>query len=217
MRLVTLDSSETGAVEHPQGAPSSTWARPALVGVALAAVVIALVTSALRSRSDATVVLNVVEAPDAALIRVYVGGEVESPGIYSLDRGSRVAEAIEAAGGPTRRGDTSPLQMGGVVEDGDQVIVPEVRPTPRLAQPSAAAGGGESDTTDNDATAPVNINRATPAELEALPEIGPKLAERIIEYRETNGPFTAIEQLAEIRGISDRMVEVLRPLVVVGP
>lgn len=183
-----------------------------MIGVALGAVFIALVTSALRARSDATVVLNVVEAPDAASVRVYVGGEVRSPGIYTLDRGSRVAEAIDAAGGKTHRGDVTSLQMASVVEDGDQVIVPEVRPTPRPAEPAVAPG-----TATPGEAGPININSATAAELETLPEIGPKLAERIIEYRETNGPFTTVEQLVEIRGISERMVDILRPLVVVGP
>lgn len=182
-----------------------------MIGIALGAVVIALVTSALRSRSDATVVLNVVEAPDASMIRVYVGGEVAAPGIYTLNRGSRVAEAIEAAGGTTRRGDTSVLSMAGTLQDGDQVIVPEVRPTARPAEPGVA-----STPQTTGAPGPVNINSASATELEALPEIGPKLAERIVEYRLTNGPFTSVDQLAEIRGISERMVEILRPLVTVG-
>ncbi len=183
-----------------------------MIGVALGAVIVALLTSALRARSDATVVLNVVEAPDAAVIRVYVGGEVAAPGIYTLDRGSRVAEAIEAAAGKTRRGDVSALQMGAVLQDGDQVIVPEVRPTSR---PAVTAPAGS--TTPAGSATSIDINSATAAELERLPEIGPTLAARIVEYREANGRFTTVEQLAEIRGISERMVEVLRPLVTVGP
>lgn len=183
-----------------------------MIGIALGAVIIALVTSALRSRSDATVVLNVVEAPDASMIRVYVGGEVAAPGIYTLDRGSRIAEAVDAAGGTTRRGDTSALSMAGVLQDGDQVIVPEARPTARSADPAVVPSPATAA-----ASAPIDINRATVTELETLPEIGPKLAERIVEYRVTNGPFTSVDQLAEIRGISERMVEVLRPLVTARP
>lgn len=212
MPPINPDSSENGDVEHPQRSPSRTWIRPAIIGVALGAVIVALVTSALRARSDETVVLNVVEASDATMIRVYVGGEVVSPGIYTLDRGSRVAEAIDAAGGKTRRGDISPQQLGAVLQDGDQVIVPEVRPTPRSTTTAAADAS-----TTGERASPIDINSATAAELEALPEIGSKLAERIVEYRETNGQFTSVEQLAEIRGISERMVEVLRPLVTVRP
>lgn len=195
----------------PQGTPSWSPARATIIGVALGAVVVALVTSALRARSDASVVLNVAEAPDVALIRVYVGGEVAAPGIYTLDRGSRVSEAIEAAGGPTNAGDTTSLRMAGVLADGDQVVVPKPMPTPRAAtpgQPIANPAGPPS---------PIDINRAVAAELDSLPGIGPKLAERIIEYRDSNGPFTAVDDLAEVRGISERMVEILRPLVTVGP
>lgn len=211
MPLTKSDSSENGTVEHPQGAQSRAWARPALIGIALGAVIVALVTTALRSRSDETIVLNVVEASDASRIRVYVGGEVVEPGIYTLDRDGRIVEAIDAAGGKTSAGDISQLQLGATLQDGDQVIVPRVRPTPRAASatgPAAAVIAAPS--------APIDINTATATELEALPEIGPKLAERIIEYRDTNGRFTSVDELAEIRGISERMVDVLRPLVQVG-
>lgn len=198
-------------MEPPHSAPSISWTRAAAIGLAIGAIFVALVVSALRARSDATVVLNVVEAPDPATIRVYVGGEVQSPGIYTLARGSRVAEAIDAAGGKTRGGDAALLQMATTLRDGDQVIVPEAKPTPRPATSATAASVAIP------GASTIDINRATAAELEALPEIGPKLAERIVEYRVTNGPFTAVDQLAEIRGISERMVEALRPLVTVGP
>lgn len=199
-------------MDQPQRVQWSMVARAAMIGVALGAILVALIASALRARSDATVVLTVHEAPDPSIIRVYVGGEVAEPGIYTLDRGSRVADAIDSAGGVSRDGDPEQLQLAAVIADGDQIIVPLARPTPRASDDSTAA-------TDEPAASSglVDINSATAAQLEELPEIGPKLAERIIEYRTANGPFASVNQLVAIRGISERIVEILRPLVTVGP
>ncbi|MCO5177071.1 MAG: ComEA family DNA-binding protein [Thermomicrobiales bacterium] len=199
-------------MEEPQRLQWSMLARAAMIGVALGAVVVALVVSALRARSNASVVLTVHEAPDASIIRVYVGGEVAEPGIYTLDRGSRTADAIKSAGGASRDGDAEQLQLAAVLADGEQVIVPIARPTPRPTSNTPA-------TTNESAmsTGLIDINSATAAQLEELPEIGPKIAERVIEFRTTNGPFTSIDQLVAIRGISERIVEILRPLVTVGP
>lgn len=199
-------------MDQPQRVQWSMVARAAMIGVALGAILVALIASALRARSDATVVLTVHEAPDPSIIRVYVGGEVAEPGIYTLDRGSRVADAIDSAGGVSRDGDPEQLQLAAVIADGDQIIVPLARPTPRASGDSTAA-------TDEPAASSglVDINSATAAQLEELPEIGPKLAERIIEYRTANGPFASVDQLVAIRGISERIVEILRPLVTVGP
>lgn len=183
-----------------------------MIGVALGAIVVALIVSALRARSDASVVLTVHEAPDASLIRVYVGGEVAKPGIYSLDRGSRIADAIDSAGGASRDGAPEQLQLASVLSDGDQVIVPLARPTPR-----PAAGNTAESSEPAASSGLLDINSATAAQLEELPEIGPKLAERVVEFRTTNGPFTSVDQLVAIRGISERIVEILRPLVTVGP
>ncbi|HQX63065.1 MAG TPA: ComEA family DNA-binding protein [Thermomicrobiales bacterium] len=199
-------------MEQPQRSSSWTWVRAMMIGVALGAVVVALMTTVLRARSTPTVVLNVVEAPDPSTIRVYVGGKVVAPGIYTLDRGSRIAEAIQAAGGEAKGGDTSSLPMAAVVQDGDQVVVPEIRPTPKAAESRGTPAPG----TTREA-GPIDLNHAVATELDALPGIGPTLAARIVEYRDTNGPFTSIDQLAEIRGISERMVEILRPLITIRP
>lgn len=199
-------------MEQPQRLQWSKVARAAMIGVALGAIVVALIVSALRARSDASVVLTVHEAPDASLIRVYVGGEVAKPGIYSLDRGSRIADAIDSAGGASRDGAPEQLQLASVLSDGDQVIVPLARPTPR-----PAAGNTAESSEPAASSGLLDINSATAAQLEELPEIGPKLAERVVEFRTTNGPFTSVDQLVAIRGISERIVEILRPLVTVGP
>jgi competence protein ComEA len=181
-----------------------------------------------RGREQPTLVLEVQPLTDPSQIRVYVGGAVVTPGLYSLARGSRVAEAIDAAGGTTADGDTSALGMAAPLEDADQVIVPSRPPTavptqPVPTQPVALGGGATPDPSGPSPTAvatrapaATNINTASAAELEALPGIGPALAARIIEHRETNGPFQSVDELEQIRGISAAMVEELRPLVTIG-
>lgn len=166
----------------------------------------------MRGRAQETVTLNVQTAEDPNIVRVYVGGEVAQPGLFRLTRGSRVADAIAAAGGVTTAGDTSAIGMAAPLEDADQVIVPAR---------SAAATGASATPARSTLAAPgqvvVNLNTASAADLELLPGIGPALATRIVEYRTQQGPFQTIDELAEIQGISERMVDELRPLVAVGP
>jgi competence protein ComEA len=206
------------------------WLRWLIGGTLLGAVALAVVLL-LRGREHDTLVLEVQPIGDPNAIRVYVGGAVATPGLYTLSRGSRVAEALDAAGGATANADTSKLGLAARLNDADQVIVPERRvaqataaTTPRtLAQPPPQGGGGTPtpSTTPSDATSepagPLNINSASAAELEELPGIGPAIAQRIIDYREANGPFQSLDELAQVRGISDAMVEDLQPLITLGP
>ncbi|HUG17296.1 MAG TPA: helix-hairpin-helix domain-containing protein [Thermomicrobiales bacterium] len=162
------------------------------------------------ARSD-TIVLNVQPVDNPRTIRVYVGGAVMSPGLYTLERGSRVADAISAAGGITQDGDTSSLGMAAPLRDADQIIIP--------AKSTAAATSvvaNEADAAPS-ARAPININTADAEQLNSLPGIGPAIAGRIIDYRQRNGFFRSVEELDNIEGISERMVEELRPLVTIGP
>lgn len=165
-----------------------------------------------RSQRQETIVLEVQDAPDPNVVRVFVGGAVRQPGLYTLARGSRVADALAAAGGVTEIGDTSSLGLAAVLEDADQIVVAD--------RPTAAPASGSNDRPvqgGSGAPATVNLNTASVAELEQLPGIGPALAARIVEHREAHGPFRAVDELADIRGISERMVDDLRPLVTVGP
>jgi competence protein ComEA len=171
------------------------------------------VTLIFTSRRQETIVLDVEQASDPNLVRVYVGGEVHQPGLYSLPRGSRVADALAAAGGATEVGDTITLGMAAVLEDADQIIVgaqmvPLVAPADSTSAVSSNAPAG---------AAPININTASETELVALPGIGPALAARIVEHRERNGPFRSVDELEVISGISDRMVDELRPFLSIGP
>ena len=136
-------------------------------------------------------------------IAVHVSGEVQSPGLYRLSPGSRVDDAVQAAGGATGEADLQRLNLAARLADGQQVAVP------RKAEPRAAASPG--------AGTPglVNINVASAAELDTLPGVGPVTAQRIIAYREQNGPFTSVEQLREARLVNATTFERIRDLVTV--
>lgn len=129
-------------------------------------------------------------------IGVYVVGAVMDPGVYFLPQGSRVADALEVAGGPTDEADLVRVNLAKRLYDEEQVYVPQLGeespPLPLSTGPPSGQAGGK-----------ININTATAAELETLPGIGPVLSQRIVDYRETNGPFAAIEDIKNVRGIGE--------------
>jgi competence protein ComEA len=136
-------------------------------------------------------------------VRVSVRGAVVSPGVYTLASGSRVQDALLAAGGVIPQADTSRLNLAAPLSDGQEVRVPLVTPTPAPGTPSTApAVGGR-----------INLNTATQAELESLPGIGPVIAKRIVEYREANGPYQSIEDLLKVEGVGPALVDKIRDLV----
>ena len=187
----------------------SRWLAAGLAG-GLGGVIVLLVVLLARSPRD-TVILNVEPDHDPNQLRVWVGGEVARPGIYTLARGARVADALAAAGGALESGDTSGLGLAAPVADSDQITVPA-----RQAAALPAATGSASGPSPPQAIGPININTASAAELDALPGIGPALAGRVIDYREQHGPFQTLDELAEVSGISDRMVDELRALITIG-
>ena len=188
------------------------WGQALIIGPIVGLLILAVVLI-YRSQRQETIILNVQEALDPSVVRVYVGGEVRQPGLYTLARGSRVGDAIAAAGGTTEVADVSTLGLAAVLEDADQIIIGA-----RAAVPPVS--GGATDATAEGGPAPtgiININTASAEELEQLPEIGPAIAGRIVEHRERNGPFRSVDELAAIDGISERMVDELRALISVGP
>lgn len=143
-----------------------------------------------------------------APLLVHVVGSVRRPGVYELPEGSRVVDALNAAGGPKRHAELSALNLAAPLTDGQQIVVPR---TADVGAPVASAPGGAS------AAAPalVNINTASAEELDALPGIGEVLAAAIIQYREEHGPFTSVEQLVDVSGIGEVTLEELRDLVTI--
>ena len=143
----------------------------------------------------------------ALVIVVHVAGEVNVPGVYSLAAGSRMVDALDAAGGPTNRADLEVINLATPITDATQIYVPArnqtARPTFRRPQPgvNGGANSGATGQTDDQQGGVININRASAAELEQLPGVGPATAQAIIDYRTSNGPFATPEDLLEVKGI----------------
>lgn len=140
----------------------------------------------------------------AAELCVHVDGAVERPGVYSLPAGSRVVDAVEAAGGMAGDARSSGVNLAQVLVDGQQVVIPgaddEVPPAAAAtAVPEGQGAGG-----------PVNVNTAGVAELTTLDGIGEATAEKIIADREANGPFISIDDLKRVSGIGDKKLEAIR-------
>ena len=150
------------------------------------------------------VVLPSSGAEEAASLCVHVDGAVRAPGVYYLAAGSRIVDAVAAAGGLTETAYTAAVNLAQVLQDGEQVVIPD-----------EAEGGAAGAATAGSAAAPVNLNRATADELVALPGIGASTAAKIVADREANGPFRAIEDLKRVSGIGDKKFEALRELVCV--
>ncbi|MGW8565541.1 ComEA family DNA-binding protein [Isoptericola sp. NPDC055881] len=147
---------------------------------------------------------------------VHVVGEVREPGLVTVPAGARVADAVAAAGGTTRRADPGALNLARAVVDGEQIRVPQ--PGEQVVPTDAGAGtrGGTGDLSradGNGAGGPVSLNTATAVELEELPGIGPALAGRIVTWRDENGPFTSVDELDEVSGIGPSVLGQVRDLV----
>lgn len=143
-----------------------------------------------------------------AQLLVDVSGAVRRPGVYGLPAGSRVNDALQKAGGATGKADLSLINRAAALTDGQQVLVPEkVSATSAAAAPSGSAATAA-------AAAPIHLNSATAEQLDELPGVGPATAERIIEYRNTNGPFKTVDELDSVSGIGPAKLAELRALVV---
>ena len=134
---------------------------------------------------------------------VHVIGDVRRPGLVRLAAGSRVAEAIAAAGGLSRGGSSGELNLARLLVDGEQIVVsPDAPPA---AAAAAAAPGSDA------ASVVVDLNAATAADLDTLPGVGPVMSARILEWRAAHGRFASVDQLREISGIGARTFERLAP------
>ena len=146
------------------------------------------------------------------VVVVHVVGRVRHPGVRQLPIGSRVADAVEAAGGATGKADVSALNLARVLVDGEQVRVPAVGDPVAPVTSSGPAGAGGAGA-GGSAGAPVPLNTADVAALDTLPGVGPVLAQRILDWRTAHGRFTSIDELGEVSGIGEKLLAQLSPLV----
>jgi competence protein ComEA len=153
--------------------------------------------------------------PTEEPFQVHVAGAVVRPGVYDLPAGSRVLDAVSAAGGFVAEADKNALNLAARVEDAEKLDVPYVAGfVPEEAQGFVVVSDGTPfDLLENEL---VDINTAGRDELEKLPGIGPTLAQRIIEYREENGPFARIEDIVNVSGIGSSTYEEIQDLITVG-
>lgn len=152
--------------------------------------------------------VKLIPPPTPAPLVIHVAGAVNQPGVYELPQGSRVREAIAAAGGFTPDADPQQVNLAAVLVDGQRILVPSVAPassdSTRSAEEVVALP-----------SFPLDINTAAQVELEALPGIGPVTAQKIITYRQEHGLFQSIEEIQNVDGIGPVTYEKIRDLIVV--
>jgi competence protein ComEA len=195
-----------------------------LLGVISGFVLAGVLVYVSRAPAGQSIILK--PAPTAAPIAVHVIGAVPRPGLYEFPEGARVQDAIDAAGGLLAEGNADALNLAALLEDGQQLDIPyeggsappeEERSS--LDLPSAdgtetPTDGSENNTEEaNSDVELVNINSASLEELDTLPGIGPTTAQKIIDYRDENGPFSTIEDIMNVSGIGPATFEEIQDLI----
>ena len=151
------------------------------------------------------------ETSESGPIAVYVSGAVRMPGVYTLDADARAADALRAAGGPADDADLDAVNLAMRLSDEQQVHFP----ASGSARTPMSGDASNRETGSYGATGKLNINTATAEELETLPGIGERKAAAIVEYRGANGPFERVDDLIEVSGIGEGILDSIRDLVVV--
>lgn len=146
--------------------------------------------------------------PTARPIQVHIVGAVRTPGVYQLPRGAIVQDALAAAGGPAADADLSRINLAADLSDTQQIYVPVMGETPQAASGADSTGQPSDDSR-------INPNTASAPELERLPGIGPSLAQMIIEYRETHGPFQHTQDLLQVPGIGPAKLAQIEDLIAI--
>ena len=191
-----------------------------LIGMAvflvLAAVAVAHVLSGAAAASEFQIESSE-EAYDSSAepteiheLYVHVSGEVNEPGLYELEKGSRVADAVNLAGGFTEEADENACNLARIIGDGEHIVIPSIEETSYALVQGADDGGSAQELSPI-----VNINTATAVQLESLPGIGSATAQKIIADREANGPYGSADDLTRVPGIGQKKLEALVGLICV--
>jgi competence protein ComEA len=172
------------------------------------------------SRAPAGQPILLQPAPTKAPVAVHVVGAVPRPGLYEFAEGARVQDAIDAAGGLLASANADAVNLAALLTDGQQLNIPyndgEI-PTeaPDALELPGSSDSSEDSSSDSTNTDLVNINTATLEELDSLPGIGPTTAQRIIDYRDANGPFTTIDEIMDVSGIGPSTFDEIKDLITV--
>lgn len=155
-------------------------------------------------------------ATAGAVLLVHVVGQVRKPGVVRLPAGSRVLDAVRAAGGAKASADLNSVNLARVVADGEQIVVP--KPGQVVAGASGSAGIGAGSTAQGSSggatTGPlVDLDTADAAALDSLPGVGPVLSQRILDWRTAHGRFSSVDELGEVSGIGDKLLAQIGPKV----
>ena len=154
---------------------------------------------------------STVQRSDQQVIVVHIAGAVVLPGVYRMQSGDRVDDAVRLAGGFVADADLDAVNLAALLGDGQRVYLPRVGET----VPAVVAGGASSAAPQSSAVGPIDLNSATTQQLETLPGIGPATAQAIVGYRDQHGPFASVNDLGEVRGLGPAKLEALRGLVTV--
>lgn len=204
-----VDTRDPGTGNHFAGPRPLRWKVGISAALVLGAGVLVIVVGSefLRSLPTGPEPLPMPSVPSEAsaqtpelMVLVHVVGAVEEPGVVSLPENSRVHDALALAGGAQEDAELGGVNLARVVYDGEQIIVP------RVGEPVVASSG--------EGSGPISLSRADQETLETLPRIGPATAERIIAWREKNGPFRSVEDLLAVSGIGPATLEGLAEHVV---
>ena len=168
----------------------------------------------LVSRPERGAPIRLLPAPTPSPLVVQITGAVSQPGLVNLPAGSRVNDAILAAGGLLAEADDSRINLAAPLVDGSLLVIPNKSdpttngiPEPESTPDPPSRSGAIIE------QGLLDINLATAEEFERLPEVGPVIAQRIVEYRHANGPFTTLEGIQNVAGIGRAIFEQIRPLI----
>lgn len=204
-----VDTRDPGTGNHFAGPRPLRWKVGISAALVLGAGVLVIVVGSefLRSLPTGPEPLPMPSVPTEAsaqtpelMVLVHVVGAVEEPGVVSLPENSRVHDALALAGGAQEDAELGGVNLARIVYDGEQIIVP------RVGEPVVASSG--------EGSGPISLSRADQETLETLPRIGPATAERIIAWRDKNGPFRSVEDLLAVSGIGPATLEGLAEHVV---
>jgi competence protein ComEA len=181
-----------------------------LTGAAAAAVIVATIVFWLVAEFDrrSAPTIEISGPRNNQPIVVEIAGAVASPGVYELRDGDRVVELIETAGGLVPEADTSELNQAALLVDGQRVTIPYESSTEPTHEPVNRASP--------EAAPLLDLNTATVEELDELPGIGEVRATAIVEFRNQHGPFQSIEELLFVDGISENLLEEIRPYLTIN-